>query len=87
MTLSSCSFCPLSPFIELEINLTGNFLILSPPQLAKLTAEDMKVINNMKILEGAADKKKTSDANFSLKFDGQKVYISIRRKKLSFNVI
>nr|GME17767.1 protein transport Sec1a-like [Ipomoea batatas] len=49
-------------------------------QLAKLTAEDMKVINNMKILEGAADKKKTSDANFSLKFDGQKKKNNAARK-------
>lgn len=41
-------------------------------QLAKLAPEDMKFINNMRMLEGTPDKKKASSVNFSLKFDGQK---------------
>uniref|UniRef100_A0A7N0SZ20 SNARE-interacting protein KEULE n=2 Tax=Kalanchoe fedtschenkoi TaxID=63787 RepID=A0A7N0SZ20_KALFE len=41
-------------------------------QLAKLAPEDMKFVNNMRMLEGSSDKKKASTVNFSLKFDGQK---------------
>lgn len=43
-------------------------------KLAKLAPEDMKFVNNMRMLEGTPDKKKASSGNFSLKFDGQKVY-------------
>jgi len=43
-------------------------------QLAKLSAEDMKAIENMRLLAGtSSDSKKKSSGNFSLKFDGQKV--------------
>lgn len=46
-------------------------------QLAKLSPDDMKVINNMKLLGGSSDSKKTAaSGGFSLKFDGQKVKIS-----------
>ncbi|KAK6918516.1 Sec1-like protein [Dillenia turbinata] len=41
-------------------------------QLAKLSLEDMKVINNMRLLEGSPQSKKKTSGNFSLKFDGQK---------------
>lgn len=42
-------------------------------QLAKLSAEDMKAIQNMRLLAGtSSDSKKKSSGNFSLKFDGQK---------------
>ncbi|VFQ73886.1 unnamed protein product [Cuscuta campestris] len=40
-------------------------------QLAKLSAEDMKAVKNMKMLE-ASDTRKTSNGGFSLKFDSQK---------------
>ncbi|XP_019192558.1 PREDICTED: protein transport Sec1a-like [Ipomoea nil] len=49
-------------------------------QLAKLTAEDMKAINNMKLLEGASDKKKAADAKASLKFDAKKTQNNAYRK-------
>lgn len=42
-------------------------------QLARLSPEDMKVVNNMRLLEGSSATKKKSSGGFSLKFDGQKV--------------
>ena len=43
-------------------------------QLAKLSPEDMKVMNNMRMLEGSsAAPKKMSGGGFSLKFDAHKV--------------
>lgn len=33
----------------------------------------MKVVNNMRMLAGSSDSKKSSTDGFSLKFDGQKV--------------
>lgn len=44
-------------------------------QLAKLSPDDMNVVNNMRLLEGASDTKKASLSGFALKFDGQKVNI------------
>ncbi|KAH7577788.1 hypothetical protein JRO89_XS01G0299500 [Xanthoceras sorbifolium] len=44
-------------------------------QLARLSPEDMKVVNNMRLLGGSSDSKKTSTSSFSLKFDGQKELI------------
>ena len=42
------------------------------PQLARLSSEDMKIVNNMRLLAGSLNSKKPS-TDFSLKFDGQKV--------------
>lgn len=44
-------------------------------QLAQLTPEDMNAVNNMRLLEGSSDAKKTSSSPFSLKFDVHKVNI------------
>ncbi|KAI3756838.1 hypothetical protein L1987_56661 [Smallanthus sonchifolius] len=49
-------------------------------QLAKLPPEDMKVIQNMKLLEGLNKKKKHHGA-FSLKFDSQKRNHALRKDK------
>lgn len=42
-------------------------------QLAKLSPEDMKVVNNMRMLEGSSASKKAAGGGFSLKFDAHKV--------------
>ncbi|KAL8263511.1 hypothetical protein R6Q59_021641 [Mikania micrantha] len=49
-------------------------------QLAKLPPEDMKVIQNMKLLEGSNKKKKHHGA-FSLKFDSQKRNHALRKDR------
>lgn len=46
--------------------------IFFSPQLARLSSEDMKIVNNMRLLAGSLNSKKSS-TDFSLKFDGQKV--------------
>ncbi|PON58678.1 Sec1-like protein [Trema orientale] len=48
-------------------------------QLAKLSREDMKVVNNMRLLGGST--KKTSAGGFSLKFDGQKKNQAARKDR------
>ncbi|KAK4848659.1 hypothetical protein QYF36_015782 [Acer negundo] len=50
-------------------------------QLAKLSPEDMKVVNNMRLLGGSSDSKKTSTGSFSLKFDGQKTKQATRKDR------
>ncbi|KAI0500738.1 hypothetical protein KFK09_018954 [Dendrobium nobile] len=49
-------------------------------QLAKLTAEDMKAVSNMKYL-GGLDTKKASRGSFSLKFDAQKKKHAARKER------
>ncbi|KAL5571957.1 hypothetical protein UlMin_021554 [Ulmus minor] len=49
-------------------------------QLAKLSPEDMKVVNNMRVL-GGSSKKKTSSSGFSLKFDNQKKNQAARKDR------
>ncbi|WOK92926.1 SNARE-interacting protein KEULE-like [Canna indica] len=49
-------------------------------QLAKLSPEDMKAVNNLLYL-GQIDPKKTSGENFSLKFDTQKKKQAARKEK------
>ncbi|XP_024923813.1 protein transport Sec1a isoform X2 [Ziziphus jujuba] len=49
-------------------------------QLARLSQEDMKVINNMRLLAGS-EVKKTSSSSFSLKFDGQKKKQAARKDR------
>lgn len=44
-------------------------------QLARLSADDMNAVTNMKLLAGGADTKKSSTGAFSLKFDIHKVCI------------
>ncbi|KAK9270270.1 hypothetical protein L1049_025847 [Liquidambar formosana] len=41
-------------------------------QLAKLSSDDMNAVNNMRLLEGSSDAKKSSIGAFSLKFDVHK---------------
>ncbi|WKA05559.1 hypothetical protein VitviT2T_023520 [Vitis vinifera] len=50
-------------------------------QLARLSPEDMKVVNNMRLLEGSSATKKKSSGGFSLKFDGQKVKNAARKDR------
>ncbi|KAK3195006.1 hypothetical protein Dsin_026316 [Dipteronia sinensis] len=50
-------------------------------QLARLSPEDMKVVNNMRLLGGSSDSKKTSTGSFSLKFDGQKTKQATRKDR------
>jgi len=47
-------------------------LVFGAPKLAKLPPDDIKAIQNVKLLEGTNNKKKHHGA-FSLKFDSQKV--------------
>ncbi|XP_059651549.1 protein transport Sec1a-like [Cornus florida] len=49
-------------------------------QLAKLSPEDMKAVNNMRLLE-RSDARKTSTGSFSLKFDAQKRKHSARKDR------
>ncbi|KAF8413042.1 hypothetical protein HHK36_001016 [Tetracentron sinense] len=41
-------------------------------QLARISSDDMNAVNNMRLLEGSSNTKKTSTGGFSLKFDVQK---------------
>ncbi|KAJ6722754.1 PROTEIN TRANSPORT SEC1A [Salix koriyanagi] len=49
-------------------------------QLARLSNEDMKVVNNMKLLGGSSETKKTP-GGFSLKFDNQKTKQAARKDR------
>ncbi|KAB5526980.1 hypothetical protein DKX38_020827 [Salix brachista] len=49
-------------------------------KLARLSNEDMKVVNNMKLLGGSSETKKTS-GGFSLKFDNQKTKQAARKDR------
>lgn len=44
-------------------------------QVAKLTDDDAIAINNLRMLEGEPDTKKTSISSFALKFDMHKVKV------------
>ncbi|XP_010276590.1 PREDICTED: SNARE-interacting protein KEULE [Nelumbo nucifera] len=50
-------------------------------QLAKLSFDDMNAVNNMRLLEGLSDAKKTSTGGFSLKFDIQKKNHAVRKDR------
>ncbi|XP_023514794.1 protein transport Sec1a-like [Cucurbita pepo subsp. pepo] len=50
-------------------------------QLAKLTAEDMTVVKNMRLLAGSDSKKATSAHSFSLKFNAQKTKQATRKDR------
>lgn len=50
-------------------------------QLAQLTPEDMNAVNNMRLLEGSSDAKKTSSSPFSLKFDVHKKKHAARKDR------
>lgn len=52
-------------------------------QLARLSADDMKAVNSVKVLEGSSYNKKTSVGGFSLKFDGQKRKQAARKDRTS----
>jgi len=41
--------------------------------LAKLSAEDMKAVKNMKLLAGSSNNQEKSSGSFLLTFDGQRV--------------
>ncbi|XWS45933.1 hypothetical protein CRYUN_Cryun14cG0021900 [Craigia yunnanensis] len=49
-------------------------------QLARLSSEDMKVVNNMQLLGGSTQNKKAT-TGFSLKFDGQKTKQATRKDR------
>ncbi|KAH9733071.1 protein transport Sec1a [Citrus sinensis] len=49
-------------------------------QLARLSSEDMKIVNNMRLLAGSLNSKKSS-TDFSLKFDGQKTKQAARKER------
>ncbi|CAK7347916.1 unnamed protein product [Dovyalis caffra] len=49
-------------------------------QLARLSSEDLKVVNNMKLLRGSSESKKTT-GGFSLKFDNQKTKQAARKER------
>lgn len=49
-------------------------------QLAKLSHEDMKVVNNMRLLGGSSDSKKTT-GSFSLKFNNAKTKQAARKDR------
>ncbi|KAL6125979.1 hypothetical protein ACLB2K_074030 [Fragaria x ananassa] len=49
-------------------------------QLAKLSQEDMKVVNNMKMLKGSSESKKTT-GSFSLKFNNAKTKQAARKDR------
>ncbi|KAL5721457.1 STXBP unc-18 S1 [Ranunculus cassubicifolius] len=50
-------------------------------QLARLSSDDMNAVNNMRLLEGASDNKKTSAGTFSLKFDVNKKKHAARKDR------
>ncbi|BBG97416.1 secretory 1A [Prunus dulcis] len=50
-------------------------------QLAKLSSEDMKVVNNMRLLGGSSESKKTS-SSFSLKFNAAKTKQAARKDRV-----
>ncbi|BFG21744.1 hypothetical protein CerSpe_080180 [Prunus speciosa] len=50
-------------------------------QLAKLSSEDMKVVNNMRLLGGSSESKKTS-SSFSLKFNAAKTKQAARKDRI-----
>ncbi|PKI70698.1 SNARE-interacting protein KEULE-like [Punica granatum] len=50
-------------------------------KLAKLPADDMNAVNNMKLLAGAAETKKSSTGAFSLKFDIHKRKRAARKER------
>ncbi|KAL9234388.1 hypothetical protein vseg_009267 [Gypsophila vaccaria] len=50
-------------------------------QLAKLSADDMKAVKNMRLLAGSPNAKKKSSGSFSLTFDGRRKKVSIRKDK------
>ncbi|KAI4372719.1 hypothetical protein MLD38_010918 [Melastoma candidum] len=50
-------------------------------KLAKLPADDMNAVHNMRLLRGAADTKKSSSSSFSLKFDMHKKKRAARKEK------
>ncbi|XP_022145308.1 protein transport Sec1a-like isoform X2 [Momordica charantia] len=50
-------------------------------QLAKLSADDMKVIKNMRLLGGSESKKASSTDGFSLKFNAQKTKQAARKDR------
>ncbi|KAF5466970.1 hypothetical protein F2P56_016847 [Juglans regia] len=49
-------------------------------QLARLSREDMKVVNNMQLIGGSSDDKKTT-GSFSLKFNTQKTKQATRKDR------
>ncbi|XP_024029039.1 SNARE-interacting protein KEULE [Morus notabilis] len=50
-------------------------------KLAKLPADDMNAVNNLKLLGGSSDTKKSSMSPFSLKFDMHKKKRSVRKDR------
>jgi syntaxin-binding protein 1 len=50
-------------------------------KLAKLQPDDMNAVNNMRLLGGAPDTKKSSTSPFSLKFDIQKKKRAVRKER------
>jgi syntaxin-binding protein 1 len=53
----------------------SNFYVSSAFQVARLTDEDMIVVNNLRMLGGQPDTKKRSTGAFGLKFDINKVIV------------
>lgn len=52
-------------------------------QLAKLSAEDMKAVKNMKLLAGSSNTQEKSSGSFLLTFDGQRKKVAVRKDRTS----
>lgn len=52
-------------------------------QLAKLSAEDMKAVKNMKLLAGSSNTREKSSGSFLLTFDGQRKKVAVRKDRTS----
>lgn len=59
----------------------SNFYVSSTFQVARLTDEDMTIVNNLRMLGGQPDTKKRLTGAFGLKFDIQKVKVISSKKK------
>lgn len=51
--------------------------LFSKSQLAGLLSDDMNAVNNMRLLEGSSDAKKSTIGAFSLKFEVPKVNVRL----------
>jgi hypothetical protein len=65
------------------------FNLLNVFQVAKLTDDDAIAINNLRVLGGEPDAKKTSTSGFALKFDMHKVDViySLILKLFEFSIL
>ena len=84
LSLSSVYACVLFNFQDCHFSYLYEFhclFLLSESQLAGLLSDDMNAVNNMRLLEGSSDAKKSTIGAFSLKFEVPKVNICIVLKR------